>query len=122
MKPVYLIAVIATAMLLPACGPTTETTTTGQSTATNDTAAMRDMAMPADAKMARSTGTVTAIDTAAGKITLAHAAIPEVNWPPMTMTFGTKLEILNGVAVGDKIAFDVTIKDNVGEVTAVHKQ
>ncbi len=40
----------------------------------------------------------------------------------MTMAFDAKPAILDAVAVGDKVAFDVTIKGNGGEVTAVSKQ
>jgi len=122
MKPLYLTAVLATAALLSACGQKAETTTADQDAATNSTVDMGDMAMPVEAKMARSTGTVTAIDKATGKITLAHQAIPEVNWPAMTMGFAAKPALLNQVVVGDRIAFDVMIKGNAGEVTAITKQ
>jgi Cu/Ag efflux protein CusF len=125
MKSFYPVAVFAAAALLSACGPKAETNRTAgnQSAATNVAGAdMDNMAMSGEAKMAKSTGTVTAIDKAAGKITLAHAAIPEVNWPAMTMAFGAQPEVLNGVAVGDKVVFDVTITGNAGEVTAIAKQ
>jgi Cu/Ag efflux protein CusF len=125
MTSFYPVAAFAAAALLSACGPKAETNRTAgnQSAATNVAGAdMDNMAMSGEAKMAKSTGTVTAIDKAAGKITLAHAAIPEVNWPAMTMAFGAKPEVLNGVAVGDKVAFDVTITGNAGEVTAIAKQ
>jgi len=122
MKPLYLTAALATAILLSACGQKAETTATEQPTATNAAADVGNMAMPAEAKMAKSTGTVTAIDKAAGKITLNHGPIPEVGWPAMTMTFAAKSEVLDSVAVGDKVAFDVTIAGNAGEVTAISKQ
>lgn len=121
MKPLYLTAVLATATLLSACGQKAETTATEQPAATNAAADMGNMATPAEAKMAKSTGTVTAIDKTAGKITLDHAAIPEVSWPAMTMAFDAKPALLDSVAVGDKVAFDVTIKGNAGEVTAITK-
>jgi preprotein translocase subunit YajC len=38
------------------------------------------------------------------------------------MAFGAQPEVLNGVAVGDKVVFDVTITGNAGEVTAIAKQ
>ena len=46
---------------------------------------MGNMAMPADAKIGKGTGTVTALDAAAGKITLDHEAIAAVGWPAMKM-------------------------------------
>jgi len=124
MKTLYLAAALAAAVSLSACGQKAETnaTTAEISPTANAGSAMGNMAMPAGAKMAKSVGTVTAIDKAAGKITLDHQAIPEVSWPAMTMTFDAKPAVLDGVAVGDKVAFDVTIAGNAGEVTAVTKQ
>jgi Cu(I)/Ag(I) efflux system periplasmic protein CusF len=122
MKPLYLPAALTTAILLSACGQKAETTAMEQPAATNAAADMGKMAMPVGAKMGKSTGTVTAIDKAAGKITLDHAPIPEVSWPAMKMAFDAKPALLDGIAVGDKVAFDVTIKDNAGEVTALRKQ
>lgn len=127
MKPLYLTAALAGAILLSACGKKAETTAAEQAATdapapTDAAAEMGKMEMPVGATMAKSTGTVTAIDKAASKITLDHAAIPEVKWPAMTMAFDAKPALLEGVAVGDKVAFDVTINGNAGEVTAISKQ
>ena len=122
MKSLYLTAALAAAILLSACDQKAETTATEQPAATKAAADMGNMAMPAEAKMAKSTGTVTAIDKTAGKITLDHAAMPEVGWSAMTMVFDAKPALLDGIAVGDKVAFDVTIRGNAGEVTAITKQ
>jgi len=118
MKPVYLTVALAAAALLSACGEKTAT----KPAVANAAADMGTMAMPAEARMGKGTGTVTAIDKAAGKITLSHGPIPEVGWPAMTMAFDAKPALLDDVAVGDKVAFDVTIKGNAGEVTAISKQ
>lgn len=83
--------------------------------------AMGSMAMPAEAKMVKSTETVTAIDPASGKITLEHDAIPAVEWPAMTMGFKSKPELLEDIAVGDKVEFDLTVNGSAGEVTALKK-
>ena len=127
MKPLYLTVAFAAAILLSACGKKAETTTAEQSATETPagTAAAADMGkmeMPVETTMAKSTGTVPAIDKAAGKITLDHKAITEVKWPAMTMAFDAKPALLDGFAVGDKVAFDVTIKGNAGEVTAIRKQ
>lgn len=124
MKTLYLTATIAAALMLTACGKQAETDTaaTDKPATAEVSDSMSGMAMSADAKMAKSTGTVTAIDKATGKITLAHAPIPEVSWPAMTMAFTAKSELLDSVAVGDKVAFDVTIAGSAGEVTAISKQ
>ncbi|SEI96195.1 Cu and Ag efflux protein CusF [Sphingobium sp. AP50] len=124
MKPLYLTAAFAAAVLLSACGQkgATNDTAASEPNATNAAANMGNMAMPAEAKIGKGTGTVTAIDKSAGKITLSHGPIPEVGWPAMTMTFAAKPELLSSVAVGDKVAFDVTVKGTAGEVTAITKQ
>src|SRR3546814_11133437 len=87
---------------------------------------MGNMAMPADsaAKMAKGNGTVTAIDKAAGTVTLDHGPIPEANWPAMTMAFKAKPGLLDSIKVGDKVAFDLALKDgadrkSVGEGKSV---
>ena len=85
------------------------------------TSAMADMAMPAGSKMGKGSGTVTAIDATAGRITLDHGAIPAVGWPAMKMGFSAKPDLLKGVVVGDKVDFDVTVTGSAGEVTAIKK-
>lgn len=125
MKPLYLTAALTVALLLSACGQKAETnaTASNEPATTNVAAAdMGNMAMPGDTKMGKGAGTVDAIDKTAGKITLNHGPIPEVGWPAMTMAFTAKPELLNSVAVGDKVAFDVTVKGTAGEVTAISKQ
>ena len=84
--------------------------------------AMGEMAMSTEAKMAKGSGTVTAIDTATGKITLDHGPIASLEWPAMKMGFAAKPEVLTSVAVGDEVDFDVTVTGNAMEVTAIKKQ
>jgi Cu(I)/Ag(I) efflux system protein CusF len=81
---------------------------------------MGDMAMPADAKMAKGAGTVTAVS--ADSITVEHGPIPEAGWPAMTMGFKASPELAKSVKAGDKIAFDVKLQGGGGEITAVQKQ
>lgn len=73
-------------------------------------------------RMTSSTGTVTAVDAKGGKVTLDHGAMPAANWPAMTMEFDATPELLTDISVGDKVAFDVTISDGGGEVTAITKR
>lgn len=84
--------------------------------------AMAGMNMAADAKMAKGTGTVTAIDAKAGTITLDHGPIPEANWPAMTMGFKAAPTLVQSVKVGDKVAFDLKLEGGAGEITAIAKQ
>ena len=83
--------------------------------------ARTNMAMPEGSKMGKGSGTVTAVDATAGKITLDHGAIPAVDWPAMKMGFSAKPDLLKGIAVGDKVDFDLTVTGNAGEVTAIKK-
>lgn len=79
------------------------------------------MAMTPGEKMAKGSGTVTAIDAAAGTVTIEHGPIPEANWPAMTMGFRASADIAKQVRVGDKVDFDLKVKDGAGEITALHK-
>ena len=81
-----------------------------------------EMAMSSEVKLAKGSGTVTAIDTATGKITLDHGPIASLEWPAMKMGFAAKPKVLASVAVGDKVDFDVTVTGNAAEVTAIKKQ
>lgn len=51
---------------------------------------------------------------AAGRIATNHVGISAVGWPPMTMGFSVKPELLEEAAVGNKVEFDVTVNDNGG--------
>jgi Cu(I)/Ag(I) efflux system protein CusF len=119
------ILTIAAMMALPVglsgCDKKPETPKVEAPKAVATTDAMSNMAMPADSKKGKATGTVIAVNTAAGTITLEHSAIPAVGWSAMTMGFSAKPGVLTGIAVGDKVDFDVTVKGSAGEVTAIKK-
>lgn len=116
-KTVLLATLVAMPLGLSACNKPADTPKAEVSAD-----AMGGMAMSAEAEMAKGSGTVTAIDTAAGKITLDHGPIAELDWPAMKMGFAAKPELLASVAVGDNVDFDVTVKGNAGEVTAIKKK
>ncbi|UJM92071.1 copper-binding protein [Rhodanobacter denitrificans] len=72
---------------------------------------------PADAQ---GTGTVKAIDTAKGTITLQHEAIAAVGWPAMTMTFkADPPALLQKVKVGDKVQFTLHPAGMASTVTSI---
>lgn len=51
-------------------------------------------------------GTIRKIDKAAGKVTIKHGPIANLNMPPMTMAFKVKdAALLDKVKVGDQVAF-----------------
>ena len=121
-------AVLALATGLAACS---QKQTTGaektaaaapEATAPAAPASGSGMAMSGDAKMAKGTGTVTAVDAAAGTVTIEHAPIPEANWPAMNMAFKASPEVAKQVKAGDKVAFDLKLQGGGGEVTAITKQ
>nr|WP_294846437.1 copper-binding protein [uncultured Sphingomonas sp.] len=80
---------------------------------------MGDMAMPAEMKHGKGTGTVTAIDPAKGMVTLDHGEIPELQWPAMQMGFAVTPEVLKDVKVGDKVNFEIDWDGKAGTVTAI---
>lgn len=83
--------------------------------------AMDDMAMSAEVKSGKGSGTVTAIDTAAGKITLDHGPVVELQWPAMKMGFSATPGDLESIAVGDKVSFDVEWDGKTGKITSITK-
>ena len=117
---------LGSAVLLAACGQNADkpdNTAEASATMGDMSGDMGNMAMPAEtAKVAKGTGTVKAIDETAGTITLEHGPIAEANWPAMTMAFKAAPALIDSVAVGDKVAFDLALKDGIGEVTAIQKQ
>lgn len=130
MHYVRLTIVLGLAALTAACGKKAETPV---ATETNQVAPaasamsgdMGNMAMAPSATSAikaKGHGTVTAIDKAAGTITLDHGPIPEAKWPAMTMAFKAAPAITDAAKVGDKVDFDLTLTGSAGEVTAIHKQ
>lgn len=58
------------------------------------------------APIARTKGTIKAIDSGKNTVTLAHEAVPALQWPAMTMAFGATPEQLAGLRVGDRVEFE----------------
>jgi Cu/Ag efflux protein CusF len=84
--------------------------------------AMAAGAPGSEVRTAAGVGAVTAVDAEAGTITIDHAPIPEAGWPAMTMGFQAAPEIVRSVSVGDKVAFDLMLKDGGGEITAIRPE
>ncbi len=97
----------------------------GEAPKTEEKSAMADdsgaMAAPAETRHGKSTATVTAIDSAKGQVTLDHGAIAELEWPPMTMGFAAKPELLKDIKVGDKVAFELDWDGKAGTITKLDK-
>lgn len=68
-------------------------------------------------------GIVTAVDAAAGTVTLDHEAINAINWPAMSMQFKAEdPSILKGIAKGDHVLFGLKNAEDTGTVTMIMKQ
>ena len=120
-KAMILTALIALPIGLSGCDKKPEAPKVEAPKAAATADAMSNMEMPVGSKMGKGSGTATAVDAVADKITLDHGAIPDVGWPAMKMGFSAKPDLLKGVAVGDKVDFDLTVSGSAGEVTAIRK-
>lgn len=108
---------LASALLLTACGEA------AKSDPATDTATTTPMVnMGAATLSGRGTGTVTAIDMPARKVTLDHAPIPEANWPAMTMGFEVAPDMLDNIAVGDKVEFEMTMSQGTAKIMSIRPQ
>lgn len=57
-----------------------------------------------------------------GKVKISHEAIPALDWPPMTMFFRVKDKaVLEGIAVGDKVRFELEKGATGLEITRMEK-
>ena len=67
-------------------------------------------------------GEVTKIDKAGARITLKHGEIRSLNMPPMTMAYRVRSpQLLEGVAVGDRVRFAAERIDGNFTITALAK-
>lgn len=64
-------------------------------------------------------GVVKSIDTASGKVTIAHEPIASLKWPAMTMAFQATPEMLMAVKEGDRVHFEFTQHDGVSTLSAL---
>ena len=116
-----------TLIALAACSPQGEpAATTAAAETPAAPAAMADMPMPAATTPAgpvTSSGKITAIDAAAGTVTLDHAAIPEVKWEAMTMAFTvTDPAFLRDLKIGDTVSFDLKSASEPTKISRISKQ
>jgi Cu(I)/Ag(I) efflux system periplasmic protein CusF len=112
----------ALALALAACSQKQATEAEKPAAAPAGGSEMAGMSMSGEAMMAKGSGTVTAVDTAKGTVTIDHGPIAEANWPAMTMAFKAAPDVVGQVKAGDKVAFDLKLQGGAGEVTAIQKQ
>ena len=69
----------------------------------------------------KASGTVTKIDAAGGKVTIAHGPVQSLKWPAMTMTFGVgDKALLEGVQPGKKVEFEFAQQGTSYVITKIH--
>lgn len=73
------------------------------------------------APVANAEGTIKAIDTAKHTVTIAHGAVPAVQWPPMTMGFSVTEDQLTGLKVGDRVTFAFRLEGGKATVVSIKK-
>ena len=68
------------------------------------------------------TGTVEKVDTAQGKVTIDHGAIPNLDMDAMTMVFRAQdPNLLKGIKAGDKVRFTADRVNGQISVTTIKK-
>ncbi|UUT23524.1 MULTISPECIES: copper-binding protein [Pseudomonas] len=85
---------------------------------------MNGMPMKQEARQARQAtaeGTIKAIDTAKQRVTIAHGAVPAVQWPPMTMAFAATAQQLQGLAIGDRVTFVFHLEGGAATIVSIRK-
>jgi Cu(I)/Ag(I) efflux system protein CusF len=91
---------------------------------TNGTAPADRTAAPAPSsvKHGATRGTIEAIDVAARTITIRHVAVPELEWPAMTMAFHAPDIDLSAWKPGDRIAFEFSVSSMTATITTIRRE
>ena len=80
--------------------------------------AMANMAMSPAARMAKGVGTIAAMDLSLGTVKISHGPITELQWPAMTMGFSGTPDLLRGLKVGDRVAFEFNWDGKAGHLAS----
>ncbi len=64
-------------------------------------------------------GVVKAIDTKAGKVTIAHEPVKSLNWPAMTMAFKITEQQAAGIKPGQRVNFEFEAKGMDATITKI---
>lgn len=73
------------------------------------------------APVATADGTIKAIDTTKHTVTIAHGAVPAVQWPPMTMAFSATEDQLTGLTTGDRVTFSFRLEGSLANIMSIKK-
>lgn len=106
------------ALLAAACSPPAQ-----QEAAKTDMESMNEPATSAATGPISGAGTVTAVDAGAGTISIDHGPIAAIDWPAMSMQFTAENPaMLQGIAVGDQVSFELKSPTETSVITMVQKQ
>ena len=67
-------------------------------------------------------GVIRAIDRLQGSVTIAHEAIPALKWPAAVVPFRADAALLDGLAVGDEVAFRFTDGEMDPHIVSIRRQ
>lgn len=67
-------------------------------------------------------GVLKAVNTEAGRVQLAHEAIPSLGWPAMTMWFVLRESLSPEIKVGDSVRFELQQQDKEWVVTRIERR
>jgi Cu/Ag efflux protein CusF len=77
---------------------------------------------PAPSRIYSTDGVIEGIDAGGARFVVSHGPIPQVGWEAMTMGFRVAdPSLLEGLAVGDKIRFDIRFQGQQYHVVGVEK-
>ncbi|MNC65999.1 Cation efflux system protein CusF precursor [compost metagenome] len=71
--------------------------------------------------IAKAEGTIKAINSEKHTVTIAHGAVPAVQWPAMTMALYATAEQLAGISVGGRVIFEFRSEGAKATVVSIEK-
>lgn len=83
---------------------------------------MQGMQMKQETKrapVAKAEGTIKAINSEKHTVTIAHGAVPAVQWPAMAMGFNATPEQLASLKIGDHVAFEVRAEGMAATIVSI---
>ncbi|WP_454255798.1 copper-binding protein [Pseudomonas sp. Marseille-Q8238] len=82
---------------------------------------MEGMQATQRAPVAKAEGVIKTVDLTGHSVTIAHGAVPSLQWPPMTMPFAATEEQLAGLKSGDAVTFTFRIEGGRAVIDSIKK-
>lgn len=85
---------------------------------------MENMKMEQETKqapVAKAEGAIKSINLEKHTVTIAHGAVPAVQWPAMTMAFSATAEQLAGLSAGDQVVFEFRSEGAKASIVSIKK-